>query len=217
LYNYCNNDPVDHIDPTGNAALAASLYGTMVALKGSFIAIKTSMFSFSALWWNIFVIAAIVVGIVLLVILLFAAAEKTRVYVESRLNAKFSDPKLGPGHVVYVLTDKLEPKIENVFYVGRTIHYSARMTMHRSVKKQAGNFVIFEGLHKIEARLAEQALISMFTLEMLSGLAGGNKIRGIAKKNIKQVFNQLKNTTRIYLNIPENEFLCLLEDRMVGG
>ena len=104
---------------------------------------------------------------------------RTRNFVMSQINNNLS-PQGFSDHIVYVLFDHTRSE---VFYVGRTQHFSARSSAHKNDIRFASRdfdmFPIIGNLTRNEARAWEQTIITAFTLEALS-----NKINSIAHGNL---------------------------------
>jgi RHS repeat-associated protein len=108
------------------------------------------------------------------------------------------------NYTVYVLIDKQK----TIKYVGRTCNPKARGAAHkRNPKKEGYDFKpVIINLNKTGARLAEQALISSFTLQKLD-----NRIRGISRKKLNEYDKYMKkydvDLGSILKGLPENERL----------
>jgi len=93
--------------------------------------------------------------------------------------------------------------------VGRTNDPSRRKNEHnRDPKKENLDEleVVYTGLTKNEARLVEQALISVYTLDTLQ-----NARREIASHNIFKFQSDIGRVTSLWSGAIESELLCLME------
>lgn len=202
LYAYCENDPVNNDDPTGQCTDALFLSPSLIAVLGSAISsliasISASIVSLKAAivasWIPIVCIAAAAVAVVGIVYAvnqvatLSLTADQTIAAVQARIKVK-RNSKEWKDNTVYVITEK---NSLNVVYVGRTNNFIRRQYEHQLRKSVRYGFKarfpvtkydmipIATGLTYNESRALEQAIISAFTIGRLA-----NIVRSVSKKNL---------------------------------
>ena len=193
MFAYCVNNPVFLTDEDGNFAIAIGIGAAVEAICGG--------------------VAAAGLGIVLLGELersskanREAMREAVKAKVDSMIAADSCVPEPEPrDNSVYVLYDTQNN--ENIVkYVGRTNNPERRLNEHHrpgSPKKNYRMKVILTGLTKSEAMVAEQVLISAYTLKYLE-----NARREIAAKNVD---NYLQYTAAV-----AELLACGAEETLIG-
>jgi len=188
LFAYCENNPINKVDSTGHMATEATLAATN--------------------WWNPvgwIAAAVLVVEIVALTVAVCNTIDETTTTVidtvetvDNIVNTK--------DQSVYVLTD---PK-NKVRYVGRTNDPARREYQHkhdsRHPERQDYNMkVVATGLSVPEAKIAEQTLISAYTLSYLD-----NARREIAVGNLPGYSNNIGAIIQIFESTTEDEIMNLM-------
>lgn len=222
IFTYCKNTPSSAIDNSGcnyeNIAqgsyqwaymLSAVVPAVAAAKVGIIAAIKSAL----AFLWNVF----IVVGLVLLVIILIAAICVTAAKVLSLVQEAVKKDKYkgASGYVVYVLT-RIENKPNRIFYVGRTKNFEKRMKSHKQNKKPCYGYVVVVCRTYAASRAIEQAVLSacivskVFAIDKGRIPNGSNRMRGIAKKSIKNFKNNLSDLTSLMSCTPDSDLLNLM-------
>ena len=193
MFAYCVNNPVFLTDKDGNFAIAIGIGAAVEAICGG--------------------VAAAGLGIVLLGELersTKANREAMREAVKAKVDAMIAADSCVPepeprDNSVYVLYDTQNN--ENIVkYVGRTNNPERRLNEHHrpgSPKKNYRMKVILTGLTKSEAMVAEQVLISAYTLKYLE-----NARREIAAKNVD---NYLQYTAAV-----AELLACGAEETLIG-
>ena len=193
MFAYCVNNPVFLTDEDGNFAIAIGIGAAVEAICGS--------------------VAAAGLGIVLLGELersTKANREAMREAVKAKVDAMIAADSCVPepeprDNSVYVLYDTQNN--ENIVkYVGRTNNPKRRLDEHRrsnSPKRDYDMRVVITGLTKSEAMVAEQVLISAYTLKYLD-----NARREIAAKNVD---NYLQYTAAV-----AELLACGAEETLIG-
>ena len=193
MFAYCVNNPVFLTDEDGNFAIAIGIGAAVEAICGG--------------------VAAAGLGIVLLGELerstkanREAMREAVKAKVDSMIAADSCVPEPEPrDNSVYVLYDTQNN--ENIVkYVGRTNNPKRRLDEHRrsnSPKRDYDMRVVITGLTKSEAMVAEQVLISAYTLKYLD-----NARREIAAKNVD---NYLQYTAAV-----AELLACGAEETLIG-
>ena len=193
MFAYCVNNPVFLTDEDGNFAIAIGIGAAVEAICGG--------------------VAAAGLGIVLLGELersskanREAMREAVKAKVDSMIAADSCVPEPEPrDNSVYVLYDTQNGK-NIVKYVGRTNNPERRLSEHRRPGNPKRNYrmkVIVTGLTKSEAMVAEQVLISAYTLKYLD-----NARREIAAKNVD---NYLQYTAAV-----AELLACGAEETLIG-
>ena len=193
MFAYCVNNPVFLTDEDGNFAIAIGIGAAVEAICGG--------------------VAAAGLGIVLLGELersTKANREAMREAVKAKVDAMIAADSCVPepeprDNSVYVLYDTQNN--ENIVkYVGRTNNPKRRLDEHRrsnSPKRDYDMRVVITGLTKSEAMVAEQVLISAYTLKYLD-----NARREIAAKNVD---NYLQYTAAV-----AELLACGAEETLIG-
>ena len=191
MYTYCNNNPVNKVDELGCTPGGALLAGL------SFLGPV-----------GLVVAAAIVVTAVVVVacVAVDKTADAVKELVESTENIEKEDRE---NQSVYILTD---PKDENkVKYVGRSSDPDRRKKQHDAdplhpERKDYKMTVVMTGLSVRGAKVAEQLLISAYTISYLD-----NARREIAVGNLSGYKGDMKAIIQIFESIPEDELRNLME------
>ena len=189
-YNYCHNNVVNYIDPTGyyEGVLSGNTFGLilnelsnalayiMASIAASIAGLKTAI---RTAWMPLVCLAAATIAVVGIVCVfnivknLTAKAEQVKAKVRERANSqKGKNPHLN-DNIVYVI---LSNKDNDVVYVGITKNYSARNYYHQlrpGAKFPIASYTMVPiawGLSRIQARTMEQTIITAFTLKNLRNI-----------------------------------------------
>ncbi|MGM9636901.1 MAG: RHS repeat-associated core domain-containing protein [Eubacteriales bacterium] len=190
LFAYCENNPVNYYDPTGNMATEAAITLTN--------------------WWNPFgwIAAAILVVEVVVIVVAVAVVCDTIEDTASTIKASVEKKKNTEDihdQSVYILTDPNDG--DKVKYVGRTNDPARRRSEHdrHPIKSNYEMTVVATGLNIQEAKLMEQSLISAYTLDYLD-----NARREIAVGNLSAYESYIDAVIQIYGSVSEDELKNLM-------
>ena len=192
-FTYCLNQPTALYDPFGHAAEV--IIGTgegLIAILGAVSAIIAGLSLYSALT---------------------SSSSNTKGIIKNATDAAASkkgiDPKDTYGHSVYVLVDP--QRGNNVAYVGRSKQPQKRAQQHkkslRYERARCNMEIMVTGLTEDEAKLTEQTLISVYTLDALQ-----NARREIARGNIIKYLDHSQRVIDIYKGFTEDELYNLLNE-----
>ena len=134
----------------------------------------------------------------------FRVADEVKKHVEKTKPVPYDKKR---DQSVYVMRDSASNEVQ---YVGRTNNPDRRRKEHlRDPQKRNLNEleIVFAGLTKREAMLAEQLLISAYTLENLK-----NARREIAIGNVANYAQYMGNVVSLFEGAVESEMMSLMEE-----
>ena len=214
LYSYCINNPVMLSDPSGSWSLSAVLTGIAVAaivvaaaalliVSAGALAPAYAMVSggiLSGISASAVAAATVVAQVALFTVAVALTAASVAIVVESSSAQRpYNDQS------VYVMKNSDTGVVE---YVGRTNDPNRRQLEHQNDPSKANldkMEVKFTGLTVPQARVAEQVLISAYTLDNLR-----NARREIAGRKVTNFTDCLGSTIKLFGSIAEDEMLNLM-------
>jgi predicted GIY-YIG superfamily endonuclease len=214
MFAYCENNPVNMVDPNGEyatgalvlpatSALSGALAKLMASISVSMASIKAAMVTSAIIVACVAATAVAIAGIIYAVNkvkALYASAASAISAVKSRIGKGGVNSKKLKKHTVYVIVRK---NTKDVVYVGRTLNYSSRMVAHKRGSKFNGfktytMMPIATNLSLSQARALEQAIISAYTIDTLK-----NMINSISPKkwsNFKTEFRQMQTLMQSWVD-----------------
>ena len=195
MYAYCSNNPVNNVDLTGHMATEAAIAATD--------------------WWNPagwIAVAVLVIEVVAVVTIVCVAneSEKTNEEVASNVKEKVEAIPNIPDtkdQSVYLLIGNDDKKVK---YIGRSNDPVRRMSEHKRDPLHPERIgytmvVVATGLSTKEAKVAEQVLISAYTLSYLD-----NARREIAVGNLPGYWDYMSSIAQIIGSVTEDELMNLI-------